>query len=66
MLKLIFILDPEVLGETIPILTYISKKWRKFIIMVVYVDDLIITSTRYGLIKEEKDNLCKNHFTRLT
>jgi hypothetical protein len=39
---------------------YIKEKGEEIIIMVVYVDDLIITSNSSKLIKEEKDNLCKS------
>jgi hypothetical protein len=54
---LISILNQEVSREVIMILTCISKKKMKIIIMVVYVDDLIITSNIDGLIQEEKDSI---------
>jgi hypothetical protein len=39
---------------------YIKEKGEEIIIMVVYVDDLIITGSSDDLIQEEKDSLCKS------
>jgi hypothetical protein len=39
---------------------YIKEKYEEIIIMVVYVDNLIITGSSDDLIQEEKDSLWKS------